>query len=106
MSINVTAPEGPFSIQLEYRGYSIIIFKSEKFDPYDDNGSTMKCDIKVLRGGQDVTTELDEFMSPTAEHLKQIYDWIDNKNQKAGHIWYVTSCENCGNTETVQQRVI
>jgi len=105
MSINVISPEGPFSIQLDYRGYSIIIFKSGKFDPYDD-GSTMKCDIKVLHDNVDVTNELDEFMSPTAEHLRQIYDWIDNKNQKAGHIWYVTACEKCGHMETIEQRVI
>tara|TARA_A100000164_G_scaffold289733_1_gene262948 strand:- start:32 stop:247 length:216 start_codon:yes stop_codon:yes gene_type:complete len=64
-----SAPEEPFSINIEYKGYNIIMVGIQLETDYEG-------DLKIFKGDEDVSDSIGDY-EITGEGLKKILDTID-----------------------------
>lgn len=69
------APDGPFSLILNYRGYDIVLFSL----PKDENN--MDCDLKIFKDEVDVTKDIFPEPEPNSETLYEIMKKIDQMSK-------------------------
>lgn len=70
MSIKVSAPEGPFSLDIEFNGHNVIFAGI----PQDDH---IACTLKVFKDTEDVTANFINNPEPNAESLFKILQEIN-----------------------------
>ncbi len=64
-----SAPEEPFSINIEYKGYNIIMVGIQLENDYEG-------DLKIFKGDEDISDSIGDY-EITGEGLKKILDTID-----------------------------
>ncbi len=73
--IKVSAPEGAFSIVLEFKGYDIVFFS------IPDTETDLMCDMRVFLDGKDVSNDF--FLKnsePTADILYEVMRKIEQSS--------------------------
>jgi len=75
--IKLSAPDGPFSMIISYKGFDIIFFGIPE-------GEEFQCDLKVFKGELDITKEFDVsgMIVPDSENLYSIMSKIDRNTKR------------------------
>ena len=64
-----SAPEEPFSLNIEYKGYNVIMVGIQLKEEYES-------DLKVFKGDDDISDRIGDY-DISGEGLKKILDTID-----------------------------
>lgn len=74
--IKVMAPDGPFSIIINFKGYDIVLFSLPNSD------GDMDCDLKIFKNEIDVTNDVIKNPEPNSNTLNEIFKVLDERTEK------------------------